>query len=246
MQKLVFPVFQSGGGCCYFVRDREYSGECEVISFANLQNPSRVVRNLNQFGVFVRYNEAIDILNKIKQQTSKTLSSIVASYCPFGLRSYTRGKSKAAPGLVGVYTSQGVQYIDEKIIKANRELIHVDKVLLSSLTAEHANEPDSQGRYKILSTMKVISKNTACTDSYLILGPFNNSQEAKNCSTFLKTKFARFLIMLSISSIHLTRESFKFVPLLDFTRPWTDEDLRNEFHLSDYDVDLINRLIREY
>lgn len=95
--------------------------------------------------------------------------------------------------------------------------------MMSRATAEHAGEPSKDGRFKVISRVEVIEPNVVCTDSYIIICPSDNKTEPENCLKYLKTRFLRFLVLQSVSSINLTREKFQFVPLQDFT-PSSDID----------------------
>ena len=38
--------------------------------------------------------------------------------------------------------------------------------------------------------------NTCCTETYLLIGPYDNEIEAQNTISYIKTRFFRFLVML--------------------------------------------------
>lgn len=61
---------------------------------------------------------------------------------------------------------------------------------------------------------------------------------------YLKTKFVRFLILQSLSSIHLTKNTFSFVPLQDFSKIWTDDELYKKYELTDDEIDFIESMIK--
>lgn len=54
--------------------------------------------------------------------------------------------------------------------------------------------------------------------------------------TYMRTKFFRYLVSMKKKTQDNPRDVFQFVPLQDFTRPWSDEDL-----YSKYDIDLFER-----
>lgn len=56
-----------------------------------------------------------------------------------------------------------------------------------------------------------------CTESYIVIGCFEHKSEAKALYAYLRTSFARYLLLQAISSLHITRERFVFVPLQDFS-----------------------------
>lgn len=62
--------------------------------------------------------------------------------------------------------------------------------------------------------------------------------------SYLATKFARFMLLMAVSSINLSKDKFRFVPLQDFSRPWTDSDLYAKYNLTDDEIAYIEQLIK--
>jgi site-specific DNA-methyltransferase (adenine-specific) len=61
----------------------------------------------------------------------------------------------------------------------------------------------------------------------------------------MRTKFFRFLVALRKNTQHVTQSRFKFVPLLDMSKSWTDEKLYKTFNLSSEEIDFIDSIVRE-
>lgn len=80
--------------------------------------------------------------------------------------------------------------------------------------------------------------------NFLILDTFKDIQEAKNMLSYVSTKFFRFLLLQALTSIHITRESFCFVPVQTFTKPWTDAELYSKYNLSPDEIDFIESMIK--
>lgn len=57
-------------------------------------------------------------------------------------------------------------------------------------------------------------------------------------------KFARFMLLTAVSSINLSKDKFRFVPLQDFSRPWTDADLYAKYNLTEDEIAYIEQLIK--
>ncbi len=241
--KELFPTASIGGGICYFLWNIEHNGKC---LFTNILagRESTMERSMDEYEVIVRYNEAINILNAAVPEGTPTISDIMLSRNPFGKSSKVRGKEISYPNSVELVTSEGSFYIDKNSITDNIDYVNSWKVSISKVTCEHAGEPDKNGQVKVLSSLRTFAPNVACTDSYLIIGKFKTEREAENLRSYLSTKFARFLLLLSVSSINLSKDKFKFVPLQDFTKSWTDDELYKKYNLNEDEIAYIEKIIK--
>ena len=75
-------------------------------------------------------------------------------------------------------------------------------------------------------------------------GVFKNVDEATNYIKYLKTKFARGLILPTLTSQDLSADKFMFVPIQDFSKPWTDEELYKKYKLTDDEIQFIESMIK--
>ena len=241
--KECFPGVSIGGGVCYFLWNRDYKGPCEYCTILN-KSENRMHRNLNQYPIFVRFNQAVSIIEKLKIQDGNSFSSIVDSRNPFGVASNYRGQDKSFKGSISLFSSAGVSFINPELITSGTSKISSYKLMVGKIISEHAGEPDKNGQMRVLSSINVLKPNEVCTDSYLCVGDFKRAQDARNVQNFLKTKFARFLIMQALSSINLSKEKFFFVPLLDFSKIWDDAVLYRKYHLSASEIEFIERTIK--
>ncbi len=238
-----FSGVSLGGGVCYFLWDRDNPGTCKVTNIHN-RNTNVMERTLNEFPVFVRHNEAIEIIRKVSSLRENSLSEIISSLNPFGLDSSIRGNKTPTNGDITVYSSQGKGYLPEIMIKQGKALLNAYKIMVSKVTSEHASEADKNGQYKVFSKIEILKPGEACTFSYFIIGNFDSLIYAQNLLTYLKTKFVRFLLLQCISSINLSRDKFAFVPMQDFSKPLTDEFLYGKYNLSDEEISFIESMIR--
>ena len=146
---------------------------------------------------------------------------------------------------ITLYTSRGVGYIAKHEIANSIQYLNKYKVMVSQIGAEHAGEPGSDGKFWVLtSSMRVLKPNEVCTNSYIVIGEYDNETEATNLLKYLRTRFARFLVLQAVSSIHISRTSFTFVPAQDFTRSWSDEELFEKYGLTDDEVAFIDSMIK--
>ncbi len=255
--RMVFPSVDVAGGVCYFLWDRDNPGDCNITEVENANSSSTVTRPLLENGaeVFIRNNRAIPILKKVmivetgSEQIAlpedKRFDKQVSSQKPFGLRTFYRGKSaKTEKHDLIVLQSGGRAYASRDEITAGNEMIDKWKVFTSKSSAEHAGQADKNGQRKVLSLSGVIPPASVITETYVLLGVYDTEKEARNCYSYVATKFFRFLIAVRSSAQDLARSTYSFVPIQDFSMPWTDEMLYKKYKLSKAEIDYIEGLIR--
>lgn len=232
------------GGVCYFVKQHGYHGKCHFTSITQ-NSPSTRERVLNEFSVFIRDNIGIDIIHKIHAVQKEYMSKIVESVSPFGLRSFTRGEDTKFNNCVTLISSAGRSYIKREDVKKGIELIDKYKVCVGYLNPDRAGVNNaSDGKSSVTTKIAIYTPGEVITETYIVLGSFDTLEEAKNCASYVQTSFARFLVLLTLSSMHITKLNFQFVPLVDFSKPWTDVELNKLYGISDEEAEYIDSLIR--
>lgn len=240
-----FSGLSISGGVCYFLWDRDKKGDCEFTSVMG-RNTKTLTRSLNEFPVLVRYSDAVSIIHKIRELAEECIDQIISPLMPFGLSTNARGtKEPSSDTDLRLYASDGTTFIDRSQITKGLDMIDTYKVMISKTSAEHAGEPSKDGFFRVLtSSMKVIGPREICTHSYFVLGNFKSKEIAQNALSYLATKFVRFLVLLSLTSINLSKLVFSFVPMQDFTKSWTDEELYQKYSLSDEEIEFIDSMIK--
>lgn len=242
-----FPSSSIGGGVCYFLYSKKYTGDCNFISRNATSILSQSKRDLSKHDILLRYDQAETILDKINKKQNKRISSLLFKRNAFGIQSSVRGKNrKDSDRNIKLLSSDGISFISINDVVKNQKVVPAFKVFISKLTAEHANEPSADGKYKVLSKSGILNPGEVCTESYLIFAPFSKEDSAKNLLNYLHTKFVRLLVLLCVSSINIVWDSFQFVPLMDLSRSWTDQDLYKYFGLDSNEISFIESLIRSY
>jgi site-specific DNA-methyltransferase (adenine-specific) len=236
-----FPGVQIKGGVCYFLWDRDHPGDCKVMTSRKGKIVSEMTRPLLEPGneTFIRYNEAIPILNKVRKFDEDSLSKQISSRKPFGFNTTSKGKMKPFDESVTLYQNGGIGYVARAEISANLELVEQFKVFIPPLGSGSDAFPHS-----ILGKPFVVGPNTACTETYLVAGHYDNSEECKNLATYLSTRFLRFLVLLKKNTQHATSKVYEFVPMQDFKEEWTDERLYKKYELTTDEIAFIESLIR--
>ncbi|MCW1734099.1 Eco57I restriction-modification methylase domain-containing protein [Anaerorudis cellulosivorans] len=252
--KSLFPTVDIAGGLCYFLWSKKHNGLCSVIN-TNVQTEVKMDRNLNEFNVFIRSNAAIPILKKVISNSDSFLNEMVFPINPFGFRTYFRGREQKKEGDIKILTSAGWRYIRREEIRKNKDLIDKYKILVGRFVPNNGelNVKPGEG-YRVITSPQILNPNEINTETYIDVAILNTKEEALNYSSYLNTKFARFLLRQSISSVNVTKECFSFIPLQDFTsasdidwsRPIADIDrqLYVKYGLTDEEIAFIESMIK--
>ena len=238
-----FPGVDIAGGVCYFLwqRDnREKSNLCEIVNSYKNQTSSEM-RDPSEFPIFIRNNSAVDIIKKVLSFNEKTFNAIVKPVSLYGLNTNI---SLSNSGEIAVRHSGGIGYCKKSEIRAGQETLDKYKVYISAASFDHAGQPDKEGKRRVLSIIDILEPKTICTSTYIVIQTFNTRQEALNLISYLKTKFVRFLLAQVCISQHISRETFCFVPMQDFSKPWTDEELYKKYKLTKEEIAFIENMIK--
>lgn len=239
-----FPGVNIAGGICYFLWEKDYHGKCKVQNISDFALSSYSNRYLNEFNVLVRDNIAIGIIRKIRKLGDNTVCDIVQSYSYFSIRSFERGtKYQVSENDVMLLSSEGKGYYPLSKVTDKAGLLNKYKVIIT-YAMSGGNKPSSDGKYQVVSSLQILDKNEVCTETYLMLGAFSEYVAAFNLESYIKTKFFRFLLLQALTSIHITKDSFQFVPMQDFSKPWTDEELYKKYNLTQEEIDFIESMIK--
>ncbi|GHU37695.1 type III restriction endonuclease [Clostridia bacterium] len=235
-----FPGVDIAGGICYFLWERDSHGECAV---ENIHNGKSFVttRNLNEHSIFIRYGEALPIIEKARKEDNDFYDSRVSSQKPFGLRTYVK---PTETGDIKLRYNGGTGDFSRADVPSGLEWIDKWKVMMSYLTYDHAGRADKDGRRRIFSTMEILPPGMVCTETYIVIDTFDNEEEAINLYNYLRTCFVRFLVAQTTSTQHLAKANFTFVPIQDFSEPWTDEKLYAKYGITEDEIAFIESMIR--
>ena len=235
-----FAGVDIAGGVCFFLWDRDHRGLCNVVTICNGQR-TETIRKLNEFGTFIRRAEALHIVQKVLAKKEKLMSDVVSSSKPFGLRTYVRPQEK---GDIILRWQNGEGPYKRSEITVGVEMIDKWKVITSYVGYDHAGNPGKDGKRKVFNKIDILPPGTICNETYLVINSFKTKNEAENMVGYMKTMFFRFLVSQLMFSHHITKTAYQFVPLQDFSHPWTDEMLYKKYNLDKDEISFIESMIR--
>lgn len=101
-------------------------------------------------------------------------------------------------------------------------------------------------RDQVLSKPIIAEPGTACTESYVVAGVFDNEVEAKHYGSYLRTRFARFLVSLRKSTQDAPKNVYGFIPDLPLNQQWTDAKLYKRYALTTDEIAFIESQVAEH
>lgn len=247
----VFPTVEIKGGLCYYLYDANYSGDC-IYTLVQDGQRNTATRRLGDFDIFIREPQLAAIVKKVTEQIPKdeeTVSSLISSDTPFGIPTNPLSSKKnpftifPEPGnghetklLYLDSTERKIAYIDGRVITKNADDIEKNKVFV----------PEAGGSGTdpyVLGKPVYGSPNSVCSQTFLYAA-FDSRIEAENFITYMKTKFFRILVSACKISQHAPSKAYRFVPLQDFSKSWTDEELYEKYGLSENEIKFIESMVK--
>ena len=237
-----FPGVEIKGGVCYFLWDRDNRGECLVSTHKSNVITSQAQRPLLEEGcnTFIRYNESISILRKVKQLKEKTIDTLMSGQTPFGLNSNFEDykAEKDDVNNIKLYYRGGTGYVSKNIITNNQNLICKHKILVPKAwgNGSSGNTPD-------FIKPIYVEPNSCCTQTYIVVGAFDTENKALNYKNYLETDFVRFLISLKKNTQDAMKGVYAFVPIQNFEEEWSDERLCSKYNLTEDEIAFIKATV---
>lgn len=226
----VFPGVEIKAGVCYFLWDREYSGECAVTTIRGEEVIGPTSRQLDEYDIFVRDGRAISILHKVLRTDETPINSILSRDTAFGFASNFDDFDKGGKGGVALYyirrMKRDVGHIRRDLITKSVTLIDKWKVLVP----EAYNGGDGLP-HQILGKPIIAPPPSVCTQSYLVFSVPTDTA-AKSLQSYYATRFFRFLVSQRKITQHALNSTYAWVPVQSWDRTWTDAELYEKYGIT--------------
>ena len=238
------------GGVNYFLWDSSYNGDCEVTSIRG-ENAVTLNRDLSEYDIFIRNNNALQLIRRMEASSDRKMDDVVYPRNVFGISSDLRGQdNKDKKHQIALFSSQksnsmAMSYISGDEVQKQHELIGKYKVIMGKVVPRGGEVGvDPSVGYRVTSTLQVLSPGSVFTDSYLLLAAFDSKAEAIHFAEYMCLKFPRFLLHETYSSMNISKQNFRFVPFLDYSKEWTDKELFERYGCNEEEILMIESIIR--
>ena len=240
------------GGVCFYLNDHEYQGNCKY-SLVKGDTVETEQLNLKNLDVIIREPKLAKIVDKVMRKAREENLGIVESYMsadtPFGIPTNPQS-SKKTPfkiseeknsefNVILHYWIKGVRkiaYVKRSDVRKNSQDIDAIKVYIPAAGGSGNDQ-------LILGQPILESRPSVCSQTYLYM-KFNSENEANNFISYLKTRLFRILVSAMKITQHAQTSVYHFVPMQDFTHPWTDADLFKKYDLSPDEVKYVESMIK--
>lgn len=230
--KDVFPGVDLAGGACYFLWDRDNKGPCQVSNYRNKQMTT-TERALNEFEIFIRQNEALQIVKKVmKKHNGSTLSDRVSARKPFALPT---NYSPCENGIPCWFIQRiGLKYANPRDIDDSHGYLNKWKFLVPKAPIAGQTDFSKPIGFYYDGNTKIAKPGECCSESYLVAGAFDTEAEACAYRSYIFTKCVRFLLLQTVVSQDVTKKNFCFIPDLGhYEGVYSDEILRKLWDIAD-------------
>ena len=247
-----FPTVELKGGVCYFLFDKGYKGKCHY-TYVNKGENIRQDIKMDRLSLLVRDPRIADIVEKVYYKMVKEgtvgVDTIISGDTPFGIPTNPAGSAKT-PFKIFPTSGDGHDVTVFYIEKNKRKIAYVSKAEIrkNAIDIDKAKVffPKASGSGNdpyVMGESIIAPCNSVCSQTF-VYSAFDSIREAENFDKYLKTKFVRILI----ASIKITQDClsgvFRFVPLLDFSKSWTDAELYTKYGLTEDEIAFIESMIK--
>lgn len=223
----VFDNVAIAGGVSYFLYNKNHIGDTKYYFHNSKGEVEKSRRNMSELNseIFIRESKAVKILQKIGAINEDFISfkEIVTPNSPF------------TKGVAGVYKSKIILNPSREEIQKNNLLIVYQNPKSSTGKIGYLHPTEVIARADLIDKHKVfVSKageisakfnglpfygkpGTICTETYLVVGPFEDKEICDNCIKYMNTNIYKFLISQVKKTQNAARGVYQFVPLQNFT-----------------------------
>ena len=246
------------GGVNYFLYSDYYTGKCHYTLNTNgIISTREEELNANGLGIVIRDIRATSIFKKIidiegMYMNETNFSELVSPQHFFdkdgllGSRWNGFAVEKDDRHQIKYYCNKklsalGYGWIHEEDIPKNKASLPLHKVFIPEAGGSGTDS-------MILGRPFYGEPGSICSQTYLCIGydaenHHLTKSECENIISYIKTRFFRYLVSVKKRTQHTSSSVYQFVPLQDFSKPWTDEELYAKYRLTDDEVAFIESRI---
>jgi site-specific DNA-methyltransferase (adenine-specific) len=171
--------------------------------------------------------------------SQNSFARLVSARKPFGLSTTDVGHELKKSGDVLLYKRGGRAFFSKNNIIKNIDWLNKYKIYITKAYGASDEWP-----HQIINKPIIGEVGSCCSETYLVIGPFANKEICSNVVSYMETRLFRFMVSLRKISQDATQSVYQFVPMQDFSKPWTDEELYKKYNLTADEIKFIESMIK--
>lgn len=255
-----FPGISIMGGVNYFKYEKSYVGKCNYFYH---QKGNKIISERKDFldskhaGIVLRDPNSYQIIEKIAKEEGDYFKSEKTNFSGMiSPKDFYTNKQKLMSSWKGYSLEENSEYcvkyyLNKNIHKTDFAWIKESDIPKNAETKNYHKVyiPAANGSLDVVLGQPFYGEpNSVCSQTYLVIGYDKSHNLTKenclNIISYIKTRFFRYLVSIKKKTQNGPRGVYQFVPLQDFSHPWTDEMLYKKYNLSSDEIAFIEKMIR--
>lgn len=230
-----FPDIDLKGGVMFFLMEQNKNNHIVMIDDHKF--------DLSVSDVIITDKIVLSIKDKLLNKCNTFFSDVMYGQTPYGIKTnHSQWSNDKNNSYICHYFNKknrgrDTNLIDRALVSKNNDTISKWKLCIAKASGKGK---DGTGRAFIAAPETIV------TQSYYVLACFTSEVDANNALKYIHTPFAQFISSILKSAQSVSGKVFRWLPYLDFTKSYTNQDLYTMFDLTKEEIAHIENTTKDF